>query len=475
MDLYGDLPPTSDGSSGDANPVVIGAGWSNSGTATKPTPPAADISSTKKVALEKKVVKTTSFVPTSSVRKIVPAAAFKPRQTAVSAPTASTIPVPKTKPAFSLLAPVVTSETVTRKKIGESDTSSLVPQVSLDQFSDFSSRVPSPSTHSNPAVTTYDCNDPYDPSKPNDYIQWCEERVERKRLRRLEKDNLRVLDEVEKARAEKERERAEALEKGDMVKLQASMGRGRGRGSLTNLPAWMTAANSETKGENTESKQPSPPRIPGQFDDNQPVESNPNKDGAEARGSANIGSHIMTQMGYEGKGTGLGRSGQGIVTPIDVQQTPSGQGRLVISSQDHDRFMQQDSQSAPNRISSEREDASGQRNKRKRGIFTTPSCVVLVKNMVASGEVDDGLAQETQEECSKYGAVKTCVIRELSGEDIPEEEKVRLFVCFERQDGAVRACRDLNKRFFGGRQISAVFFDETRFEKRDLDPSLGEW
>lgn len=59
-------------------------------------------------------------------------------------------------------------------------------------------------------------------------------------------------------------------------------------------------------------------------------------------------------------------------------------------------------------------------------------------------------------------------------EAYPEEERVRTFVAFERQESAVKAYVAMNGRFFGGRQVQASFFDEDRFARRDLAPREGE-
>ena len=37
-----------------------------------------------------------------------------------------------------------------------------------------------------------------------------------------------------------------------------------------------------------------------------------------------------------------------------------------------------------------------------------------------------------------------------------------------------QALVDLDNRFFGGRQVSAVFFPEERLEKNDLGPKPGD-
>jgi hypothetical protein len=92
---------------------------------------------------------------------------------------------------------------------------------------------------SNPC--TFDVDGPYDPAMPNDYIEWCKARLERKRMRRLEEENIAQLEERRKAEKQREEERLMALASGDMVRVQASMGAGRGRGRLSNLPAWMTS------------------------------------------------------------------------------------------------------------------------------------------------------------------------------------------------------------------------------------------
>ena len=39
---------------------------------------------------------------------------------------------------------------------------------------------------------------------------------------------------------------------------------------------------------------------------------------------------------------------------------------------------------------------------------------------------------------------------------------------------AVQSIIDLGGRFFGGRTVSATFFDEARFDKSDLAPKAGE-
>lgn len=127
----------------------------------------------------------------------------------------------------------------------------------------------------------------------------------------------------------------------------------------------------------------------------------------------------------------------------------------------------------------QRDTSVGVGMKRKTGgLISKPSCVVLLRNMDTVdeyGQVDPTLAQETQQECERYGPVNDCVVYVVSDSDsdrtCPPEEQVRIFVEFTRQDSAARALRDLNGRFFGGRQVSASFFDEGRFARRELAPN----
>jgi hypothetical protein len=95
--------------------------------------------------------------------------------------------------------------------------------------------------------------------------------------------------------------------------------------------------------------------------------------------------------------------------------------------------------------------------------------------MVGPNEVDGALATETKDECQKYGAVVKCVVFEVKDANCPAEEAVRTFVHFERQEGAVKAYRDLNGRFFAGRQITASFYDENKFKRNELAPGPEEY
>ena len=296
---------------------------------------------------------------------------------------------------------------------------------------------------------SFEVQDPYDPMKPNDYLEWCQERIEAKKQEQLEKDNLAEIHARQLEQKRVEKERADALAAGDMSRVKASMGRGRGRGSVSNLPAWMTEGNSASGLGNISSE----PQV-------------------EVDTSVDVAKNYMNRMGYE-EGSGLGRAGQGISKPISVTQVSGGQGRVTMDPSDLSRQNEEDNS----------RNITG--TQRKAGMFMNPSCIVLVKNMVGPGELLDPnsrdlLGKEIYDECaSKYGPVRSCVVDDISQTHRslhpPEEECVRCFVYFEKQEFAVKALRDLNNRFFGGRRISSTFFSEERFNASDLAPSPGEW
>mmetsp|Transcript_10200 Transcript_10200/g.16406 ORF Transcript_10200/g.16406 Transcript_10200/m.16406 type:complete len:352 (-) Transcript_10200:87-1142(-) len=99
-----------------------------------------------------------------------------------------------------------------------------------------------------------------------------------------------------------------------------------------------------------------------------------------------------------------------------------------------------------------------------------PSRVVLLTNMVGPGEVDNDLANETAEECQKYGPVLKCSITEVNRLGVKEEEAVRIFVVFGTVDAATKALKDLNGRFFAYRQVRARFFPVDKFNRNELEP-----
>jgi len=100
-------------------------------------------------------------------------------------------------------------------------------------------------------------------------------------------------------------------------------------------------------------------------------------------------------------------------------------------------------------------------------MMKNPSKVVLMKNMVGPGEVDEELEPEVKEECEqKYGEVLKVKIVEVP--DVRDEETVRIFLEFRRVESAIKALVDLNGRFFGGREVQASFYKVEDFHNDRL-------
>ncbi|XP_031561194.1 splicing factor 45-like [Actinia tenebrosa] len=163
-----------------------------------------------------------------------------------------------------------------------------------------------------------------------------------------------------------------------------------------------------------------------------------------------IASQIMAKYGWK-DGQGLGKQEQGINTCLQVEKT-SKRGGKIINKDKESKTQASESDSL----------ISAMKN---------PTKVVLLRNMVGPGEVDDDLQPETAEECAKYGEVNKVIIYEIP-EGVAEEEAVRIFVEFQRVESAIKAVVDLNGRYFGGRSVKASFYNLDRFRCLDLASDL---
>lgn len=171
-----------------------------------------------------------------------------------------------------------------------------------------------------------------------------------------------------------------------------------------------------------------------------------------------VASKIMAKYGYK-DGQGLGKKEQGMSQALLVEKTSRRGGKII-----HEKDIKADSPTPMQAIMSGKPDLSNA------NLLKNPSKVVLLRNMVGPGEVDPELEAETAEECSKYGKVTKCVIFEIP--EVPEEEAVRIFVEFERQEAAIKAIVDLNGRYFGGKIVRACFYNPDKFRRLDLADDL---
>eukprot|EP01017_Pseudomicrothorax_dubius_P048033 TRINITY_DN8682_c0_g1_i1.p1 TRINITY_DN8682_c0_g1~~TRINITY_DN8682_c0_g1_i1.p1 ORF type:complete len:158 (-),score=28.81 TRINITY_DN8682_c0_g1_i1:56-529(-) len=141
---------------------------------------------------------------------------------------------------------------------------------------------------------------------------------------------------------------------------------------------------------------------------------------------------MMQKQGWK-VGSGLGKSGQGMTTPLIFKKTSGNTAVIVNSSLEMRRV----------------------------------SRVMLLTNVVAPADVDEGLYDEVGAECSEHGRVKSVQIFTL--DDVPEDQAVRIFVEFESKDVAARVVEVFNGRFFDGRLVSARLYDEASFYNGKYD------
>jgi len=165
-----------------------------------------------------------------------------------------------------------------------------------------------------------------------------------------------------------------------------------------------------------------------------------------------VASLIMAKYGWK-DGQGLGKQEQGINTCLQVEKTSKRGGKIIDKDKESKAAALQEAEPVTN-------------------VMKNPSKVVVLRNMVGPGEVDEELQPEVVEECAKYGEVVKVVIYEFPQGAQVEEEAVRIFVEFQRVESAIKALVDLNGRFFGGRTVRGTFFNLDKFRRLDLMADL---
>ncbi|XP_034952129.1 splicing factor 45 [Chelonus insularis] len=175
--------------------------------------------------------------------------------------------------------------------------------------------------------------------------------------------------------------------------------------------------------------------------------------------TSSVAAKIMAKYGFK-EGQGLGKKEQGMSVALQVEKTSKRGGRIVSEKE---QLMPPPPlfPSPPSNTQAPTEEPTITE------IMKSPSKVVLLRNMVGPGEVDEDLEPEVKDECNtKYGDVARVLIHEIP--DAHPEEAVRIFVEFKRIESAIKAVVDLNGRFFGGRQVKAGFYASEKLDSLQL-------
>ncbi|KAK6630593.1 hypothetical protein RUM43_014578 [Polyplax serrata] len=353
----------------------------------------------------------------------------------------------------TVLAPVI--DLKSKLNDDDSNSNSSTGSNNYSRLSTKEMRSPLQQIHSLPSNKEFDWNivNEYDPMWPNDYEKVVKD-LHEIRDKEREKEELQELERRKKAREERNGKRDRDLKSGlsgrrnsdDEEEEREQSSRG---GGVAIAPP---PSLQESKPELPPLSIPPPPKI-----------GNPNISFA---GSA-VAAKIMAKYGFK-EGQGLGKKEQGMSLALQVEKTSKRGGRII---HEKDMLMPPPAPSTPpHRPESPPQLASTAVQKPEPSIteiMKCPSKVVLLRNMVGPGEVDDDLEPEVKDECNtKYGEVVKVLIFEMP--EAPQEEAIRIFVEFKRIESAIKAVVDLNGRFFGGRQVKAGFYTWEKFNNLEL-------
>uniref|UniRef100_F7A8J6 Splicing factor 45 n=5 Tax=Cercopithecidae TaxID=9527 RepID=F7A8J6_MACMU len=281
--------------------------------------------------------------------------------------------------------------------------------------------------------------DEYDPMFPNDYEKVVKrQREERQRQRELERQ--KEIEEREKRRKDRHEASGFARRPDPDSDEDEDYERERRKRIPRDFPY-----EEDSRPRSQSSKAAIPPPVYEEQD--RPRSPTGPSNSFLANMGGTVAHKIMQKYGFR-EGQGLGKHEQGLSTALSVEKTSKRGGKIIVGD-------------ATEKDASKKSDSNPLTE-----ILKCPTKVVLLRNMVGAGEVDEDLEVETKEECEKYGKVGKCVIFEIPG--APDDEAVRIFLEFERVESAIKAVVDLNGRYFGGRVVKACFYNLDKFRVLDL-------
>lgn len=322
-----------------------------------------------------------------------------------------------------------------------------------------------------------DVKEEYVPSRPNSYEDVLRKRAKKKALEEAAAAREKQRLELERRRREIERARQEELGEGSqdrsVLKVsgeQAYLRRGRLSAGGTG-EGWRAGDGDIGLGSGSGC---------GGASSSGGMES-----GGAGGGGMSLAQKMMMKMGWK-EGQGLGKSDQGMITPLMAKKDGTHSGIIVnapelISKRPEQQERRQTLLGAPAFVAAEAPQSTSSiappslaPAKASVPVQDPATRVLLLRNMVGPGEVDEDLEDEVADECEKFGQVVRVIIFEMTEAGFPAQEAVRIFVEFTSTEGAMKCAADMNGRYFGGRTVAASYFEETKFASNDLGPQPGE-
>lgn len=346
-----------------------------------------------------------------------------------------------------------------------------------------------------PSAATYgtlsaEVDDEYTPGQPNSY-----EDVVRLRTRRVATEA--AARERERQRVELERQRHELEEERRAAAAAAGTAPDRSSLNVTGEEAHTRRATltfvkpgSRLHAQGSRLHAQGAAVLAGEAEMKPEMKPEPQKPAAPVKDKGmSLAQKMMEKMGWK-EGSGLGKDGQGMTTPLMAQKDGIRSGVIVNAPE---MFPNRSTVigdapaegegahtgegarlGAPAFVSSSDAlvavvPAAGEEER-----FAAPTRVLLLRNLTGPGEVDGDLEDEVAEECERFGAVVRVVIFEVTDAGFPAREAVRIFTEFVEDASAERCRAEMDGRFFGGRTVRATFYDEDKFFANDLGPQPGE-
>lgn len=346
-----------------------------------------------------------------------------------------------------------------------------------------------------PSAATYgtlsaEVDDEYTPGQPNSY-----EDVVRLRTRRVATEA--AARERERQRVELERQRHELEEERRAAAAAAGTAPDRSSLNVTGEEAHTRRATltfvkpgSRLHAQGSRLHAQGAAVLAGEAEMKPEMKPEPQKPAAPVKDKGmSLAQKMMEKMGWK-EGSGLGKDGQGMTTPLMAQKDGIRSGVIVNAPE---MFPNRSTVigdapaegegahtgegarlGAPAFVSSSDAlvavvPAAGEEER-----FAAPTRVLLLRNLTGPGEVDGDLEDEVAEECERFGAVVRVVIFEVTDAGYPAREAVRIFTEFVEDASAERCRAEMDGRFFGGRTVRATFYDEDKFFANDIGPQPGE-